>query len=171
MFSLELSLIYYLRCVYALNLKAVSADTAITVRALSPLSLLVASLKSSMLIVSMLLLDLKFQLIRWASISHQTATLHRNSFSSTYSDSGVWDTYLLVLFDRIFRSVLLFTLLPLTENNLVEKMSVKLFRELTRANVGATANKNLMFGGVLRSIACCLGLTFVVVTYMTLITF
>lgn len=106
---------------------------------------------------------------RWR-LSHGEACLSTNSFSATYCDSGVWDTFLLICFDRAFRSILIFSLLPLSENSLVEKMGVKLFREFTQADVCSVVKKNLALGMLLRGVAHCLTLAFIFLAYTCFLT-
>lgn len=100
---------------------------------------------------------------------HGEAIFCVNAFTATYADSGIWDTFLLISFDRAFRSVMIFSILPLSENNLVEKMSTKLSREFVQAEACSSVKKNLSLGAILRSIACCLALLFIFMAYVTLL--
>jgi hypothetical protein len=74
-----------------------------------------------------------------------------------------------VSFDRVFRAVVVFSILPLSENNLVEKMSVKLFRELVQAEACSQVKKNIAIGVILRSVAYCLALIFIFIVYLALL--
>ena len=75
--------------VYVLKLKAVFLGVVIGLKACIALPSPAVILGSIITITSMLSSDLKRQLVRRASVSHQTAVLYKDSFGSTYSDSGV----------------------------------------------------------------------------------
>ncbi len=168
-FFLESSLSRYLGRVYVLGLIGRLSTLLCTPKLRSLPHTLLGFFSGGLVVSSDLFLDLRRWLVSQALCSHQTVLFYKNSFVSAYSDSGIWDTVLLISFDRFFRSVLLFTLLPLTENNLVEKMSIKLFRELTQVGVSTTANRNFALSGVLRGVVFCLSSTFIAVVYVALL--
>jgi len=87
-------------------------------------------------------------------------------YKSVYSDSGVWDTFLLVSFDKVYRVVFIYTILPLSENNIVEKMSVKISAELTQNKLFSILKKNLTLGHMLHNLVVSLGFIFFFIMYI-----
>jgi hypothetical protein len=103
---------------------------------------------------------------RLNSQSHREVYFEVAGFSSTYTDSGLWDTFLLVSFDRVYRSVLVYTILPLSEHNVIEKMSFKVLGELVQNKVFSFFKKNFTLSHILYNIVYAITVTFVLTAYL-----
>lgn len=104
------------------------------------------------------------------SKTHHLAKLEISSFYSVYTDSGLWDTFVLALYDKAYRTTFVYTILPLSENTVIEKMGVKVFSELVQNKFFSFLKKNLTLGQILGNTSHAIVMLFTIIAYMLLCT-
>jgi hypothetical protein len=72
--------------------------------------------------------------------------LNEREFENAFKDSGYWDSFLLVIADRLLRTVIIFSLSPLSSNGIFEKASHLLYRCIAHVSSISASSVNVPVG-------------------------